>query len=138
MDLEQVIIIQKLKKISTDGGQVLHALKSSENVFKKFGEVYFSSVEKNIVRAWKLHTEMTLNLIVPIGMVKFVFYNDDKKNFFMYKIGVDNYCRLTVPPNIWFGFQGLNENLIMNLIDMEHNPDEVKRKSTNELYYDWL
>ena len=82
---------------------------------------------------------MTLNLVVPFGNVLFVFYLDDEDSFIEIKIGEENYQRLNVPPGIWFGFKGLNESgsLIMNLADMEHNPDELLRKSIDEFEYNW-
>ena len=139
MSLEKKIILKDLKIIPTDGGNVLHALKNSESIINNFGEVYFSSIKYNFIRAWKLHTKMTLNLIVPVGMVKFVFYFENTKKFLEYEIGEDNYCRLTVPPKIWFGFQGLNkkQNLIMNISDIEHNQKEMKKKNTQDIQYNW-
>ena len=139
MNSQNEIIEKKLKTIATDGGKVMHALRASEKLIKNLGEVYFSSVSKDVIRAWKLHNEMTLNLIVPIGMVKFVFYFENKKKFSEYIIGEDNYCRLTVPPKIWFGFQGLkySKNLIMNIADLEHDPKEVEKKQIDYIDYEW-
>ena len=31
-------------------------------------------------------------------------------------VGEDNYCRITVPPMIWFGFKGLSSKLVIYLI----------------------
>ena len=56
----------------------MHVLKSSDRGFEKFGEAYFSCINSCAVKAWKKHTLMTLNLVVPIGKVKFVFH--DKNN----------------------------------------------------------
>ena len=139
MSLEKIITLKELKVIPTDGGNVFHALKNSEKTINNFGEVYFSSINYNIIRAWKLHTKMTLNLIVPVGMVKFVFYFEKTNKFLEYIIGEENYCRLTVPPNIWFGFQGLNKklNLIMNISDIEHNQKEIKKKNIQDIQYFW-
>ena len=139
MTLNENITVEKLKEIPTTGGKVQHAFKKSEKIISTVGEVYFSSIEKNIIRAWKFHTKMTLNLIVPLGMVKFVFYLEKKKEFSEYSIGEENYVRLTVPPKIWFGFQGLKKkhNLIMNLTDLEHDSKEIKRKSLEEINYNW-
>ena len=139
MSLENKIILKKLKTIPTDGGQVLHAIKNSENIINNLGEVYFSSIGHNVIRAWKFHKKMTLNLIVPLGSVKFVFYFEEKNKFLEYEIGEKNYCRLTVKPKIWFGFQGLDikQNLIMNIADLEHDQNEMKKKQTKEIEYNW-
>ena len=134
------ILVTPLKRIPTVGGDVMHGLKKSDNGFNGFGEVYFSWVEQGAIKAWKCHQYMTLNLIVPVGEVSFVFHlTNQKNNFRTENIGEERYVRLTVPPGIWFGFQGLTSgySLLMNVIDLEHDPDEVLRKETSEFDYDW-
>ena len=68
------ILVTPLKRISTVGGDVMHALRISDKGFHGFGEVYFSWVEMGSIKAWKCHQHMTLNLVVPIGEVSFVFF----------------------------------------------------------------
>ena len=63
-------------------------------------------IEMGAVKAWKQHRRMTLNLVVPVGNVRFVFLADEGKAQREETIGVSNYVRLTVPPGVWFGFQG--------------------------------
>ena len=53
----------------------------NENSFNDFGEAYISEVLPGIVKAWKFHYKMTLNLIVVKGRVKFVFCNDNNGKF---------------------------------------------------------
>ena len=74
------IIIKKLKKFELDSGDVFHALKASESEYQGFQEAYFSTIKKNKIKAWKRHYKMTMNLIVPIGKVQFIFYNEDRKS----------------------------------------------------------
>ena len=134
------ILVTSLKRIPTEGGDVMHVIKESDTGFNGFGEVYFSWIEQNVIRAWKYHQEMTMNLVVPIGEVKFVFHIKDQKNDFRFEnIGEKRYVRLTVPPGIWFGFQGRGSgrSLIMNLADMAHDPEEVMRKSVSKISYNW-
>ena len=132
------IIVSKVDKKKVVNGDIYHGIKSHDLGFKNFGEVYFSFINFNKIKGWKKHTKMTLNLLVPVGLVKFVFYDENKK-IIEYIIGSDNYLRLTVPPNIWFGFQGLShgDNLIMNLADIPHSDDEVEKKKINEIKYKW-
>ena len=134
------IIVTPLKRIPTVGGDVLHALKETDSGFDGFGEIYFSWVEQGAIKAWKYHKRMTLNLVVPVGEVSFVFHlTNQKNNFRTENIGEERYVRLTVPPGIWFGFQGRGsgQSLLMNLADMAHDPDEVLRKKTSEFVYNW-
>ena len=134
------ILVTPLKRIPTLGGDVMHALKNSDNGFNGFGEVYFSWVENGAIKAWKCHKRMTLNLVVPLGEVSFVFHLTNQKNSFRDEIiGEERYVRLTVPSGIWFGFQGSGsgQSLVMNLGDIAHDPDEVLRKSLSEFSYNW-
>ena len=118
----------------------MHALKNSDTGFNSFGEVYFSWVEQGAIKAWKCHQRMTLNLVVPVGEVSFVFHlTNQKNNFRTENIGEERYVRLTVPPGIWFGFQGIasERSLLTNVADMVHDPDEVLGKKTSEIVYNW-
>lgn len=128
VNLDQ-ITITPLKRIPVLGGDVLHALKYSDYGYRGFGEAYFSIIEHGIVKAWKLHREMTLNLIVPVGEVRFVFISSDFKQRREECIGTSNYARITVPPGIWFGFEGLASpsSMLLNISDIEHDPNELER-----------
>ena len=72
---------------------------------------------------------MTMNLIVPVGNVQFVFLTDEGSIIGQEIIGEDNYVRITVPPGIWFGFKGefASKSLVLNLASITHDPDEVER-----------
>jgi len=133
------ICVTPLKRISVAGGDVLHVLKCSDIGFRQFGEAYFSMVHGGAVKAWKLHRRMTLNLVVPVGEVRFVFYSKNRDAWREETIGGPRYARLTVPSGIWFGFQGLTEpfSLLLNIADIPHDPDEVERLPLNALNYDW-
>ena len=133
------IKVKLLSKISLEGGNVLHAIKEKDPEFLGFGEVYFSIIKKNYIKAWKRHKYMTMNLIVPRGHVRFIFCVDKKKPFLEIFSGYSEYKLITVPPNVWFGFQGVSDedSLIMNLSNIAHDPDEVDRLERDVLIYEW-
>tara|TARA_B100000780_G_scaffold261631_1_gene214193 strand:- start:20147 stop:20575 length:429 start_codon:yes stop_codon:yes gene_type:complete len=134
------IKLTELSTFDTLGGKVLHGIKKGDDGYINFGEAYFSFVNPKAIKAWKLHKRMTLNLVVPIGMVRFVFCDPLKlDNFRIEDIGEKNYVRITVPPNIWFGFQGLSQqpSLVANIADLKHDSNEVIRKEVKELSYKW-
>jgi len=139
------VITSPLEIISTKGGDVLHAMKANDQGYSGFGEAYFSKVESNAIKGWKRHNKMTLNLIVPTGSVRFVLYDDreshDNANQFqeVNLTELDDYSRLTIPPMIWVGFQGLSSqtSLILNIANIEHSPQEVERKELNEINFNW-
>ncbi len=133
------IQITPLKRISVLGGDVLHAIKSSDPSFVGFGEAYFSWVNPGVIKAWKLHRRMTLNLIVPVGEVMFVFHDLTSGMFRKELLGEIRYIRLTVPPQVWFGFQGCSTDpsLLLNVSDIPHDPEEVETKELNEIPFQW-
>lgn len=130
----------KLKKqtiIPTGQGHILRGIKVSEDEFLSFGEAYFSVLVKDEIRAWKMHNKMTCNLLVPLGNVKFVIGNSHV-DFEEIIIGEINYSRLTIPPGLWFGFQGLeNKNILTNIASIEHNPGESETKPLDFFDYKW-
>lgn len=140
------VILTPVKIIPGDTGDVLHAMKKIESSFHGFGEAYFSTIKKGAVKAWKRHHEMTLNVVVPCGKIKFVLYDDRKKSssykeFFQINLSRENYQRLTIPPMIWMGFKGLDDglNMLLNISDILHNPDESDRLDVinNIINYKW-
>ena len=133
------ILITPLESIPVEGGAVKHFLKSNDKSFSGFGEAYFSFIEFGKIKGWKIHTKMTMNLVVPLGNVGFVFYDQKSNSFKEYKIGEENYMRLTVPPNIWFGFKGLTlgMNLVANIANIIHDPFESQKLPISHFSYNW-
>ena len=136
------VLITELDVINTLGGNVMHAMKKNSIGYAGFGEGYFSQIDKDAIKAWKRHKRMILNLVVPVGEIKFVLFDDrDKLNTQFQEITISrsNYCRLTIPPMIWMGFQGLslNGSMLLNISNIEHDPDEVSRLKIDKIKYNW-
>ncbi|MBL4284426.1 WxcM-like domain-containing protein [Vibrio fluvialis] len=123
-----------LKRIPTANGDVLHGLKCSDDDFSQFGEAYFSFIEPNKTKGWKMHKEMDMNLLVPIGDIQFHLYND-RNEYETFRINKDNYGRLMVPAGYWMAFEGKSENvsLLLNIASIEHDPKEARTKNLEEL-----
>tara|TARA_Y200000002_G_C22545495_1_gene605901 strand:- start:195 stop:602 length:408 start_codon:yes stop_codon:yes gene_type:complete len=132
------VILTTLKKIHNPKGDIYHAMKKSDYGFNGFGEAYFSSINQNDIKGWKKHSVMTLNIIVPIGEIKFVVFNEDTKKFFSETISSNNYQRLTIKPGLWVAFQGIQkENLLLNIASTEHDPTEAKNLILDDIKYAW-
>jgi dTDP-4-dehydrorhamnose 3,5-epimerase len=142
------IALTPLKIIPGEGGMVMHALKASDNYFEGFGEAYFSTVDKGSIKGWKCHTKMVLNIVVPVGAIRFVVYDgredsETVNTFNEFCLGTEfEYSRLTVPPNLWMAFQGVGDglNLLLNLASIPHDPEEAKKLPTFNDYipqYNW-
>lgn len=116
-----------LRRISHPKGDILHALKSSDDGFSNFGEAYFSIVHKHETKGWKKHQRMTMNLVVPSGDVRFSIFSEAEQRTKTVELGSRNYQRLTVQPGFWVAFKGLGDdlNLLLNIASLEHDPDEA-------------
>ena len=77
-----------------------------------------------------------MNLFVPYGSVKLVCYYNNK--FFEVIMSEQNTKRITVRPNIYYGFKGIGEkNLILNLINNIHDENSSINKPLSHLSYEW-
>lgn len=133
----QGVKINDLNIIKHTDGDIYHCLKNDDNGFSEFGEIYFTCINYKKIKAWKKHTLMTMNLVVPYGEVKFVFHKNEE--FFEITLSQKNYKRLTVSPNIWFGFKGLGESfsLVANIANIKHDPLESEKLGLKEIKYIW-
>lgn len=138
------VLLNHLSKINHPKGDILHAIKISDYGFEKFGEAYFSTIKYSEVKGWKMHKSMTLNLIVPCGNIRFVLMDCRKSNLKnpnieSFIIGETNYKRLTIPPNIYVAFQGMSKemNLLLNIADIEHDPEESINLPLDSFFYNW-
>ena len=99
------VIITKLKIIKDERGSVMHMMRNDSNIFKSFGEIYFSTIFKNSIKAWHLHKEATLNYACIKGRVKLVLFDDrtqssSKGVYEEIILSPQNYFLITIPPNI--------------------------------------
>ncbi len=51
----------------------------------------------------------------------------------------DSYSRLTVPPMVWMGFQGVEKgmSMLLNIASVPHDPEESDRKDLDEIIFNW-
>ena len=140
------IKVTPLKIISDDRGKVMHMLRKDSAIFKSFGEIYFSTIFENSIKAWHLHKDSTLNYACVKGKVKLVLFDDRKNssskgNYQELILSPENYFLVTIPPNIWNGFKGLDksESIIANCLTLPHDEKEMVRKEPFDkiFNYNW-
>ena len=132
------IILTPLKKIYHPKGDILKGITKSDSEFNEFGEAYFSVINQGDIKGWKKHTKMISNLIVVVGEIEFVFHNENTKEFFNIKMSQNNYKRLTVKAGFWMAFRGIEKhNILFNLSNIEHDPNEVISNDLNKIDYRW-
>lgn len=135
-----------LKRIQDERGMVMHMLKNSDPHFQKFGEIYFSVIYPGAIKAWHLHSRMTINYAVVVGNIKLVVFDQrpesgTKGQLQEIYVGQVNYQLVRVPPGVVNGFTavGGEKAIVANCADIPHDPNEITRIDpfTPTIPYDW-
>lgn len=140
------VVITPLRQIPDERGKIMHMLRSDDPQFERFGEIYFSMVYPGAIKAWHIHTKMTLNYAVVAGMVKLVLYDPrpsspTKGEVQEIFLGEQNYARVKIPPGIYNGFKGVGTipALVANCSTIPHDPAEIRRLDpfSKDIPYSW-
>ena len=137
-----------LRRIPDERGTVMHMLRADDPHFLGFGEMYFSTIYKSVVKGWHRHREMTLNYACVFGRIKLAMF-DDRTNsptrgrLMELFLGQDDYSLVQIPPGIWNGFKGMTDPhaIVANCCTHAHDPiaDRTERLDPfeNSIPYDW-
>lgn len=142
------VVVKKLKVIPDERGRLLEILRSDEEIFSKFGQVYITAAYPGVVKAWHYHREQTDHLAAIEGMMKIVLYDPregsptkgEVNEFFS---GIHNPILVKVPKGVYHGFKCISETeaLVINIPDKVYDyksPDEHRiDPHKNDIPYDW-
>jgi dTDP-4-dehydrorhamnose 3,5-epimerase len=142
--IEGVSVIP-LRRIPDERGTVHHMLRATDPHFIQFGEIYFTTIYRDIVKGWHRHREMTLNYACISGRIKLVLFDDregssTKGELVEIFLGPDDYSLVIIPPGVWNGFKGMSETAIVaNCSTHPHDPTRSDRLDPfdNHIDYDW-
>ena len=130
----QGVEIIKKNQIVDDRGIILHMLRVDDKNYKKFGEIYFSTINPNKIKAWHFHKLMTLNYAVVHGSIKLVLYDDrdeskTKGTIQEIMLSNENHYLVSIPPKIWNGFCSSDNKhaILANCSDIPHDKEEIIR-----------
>lgn len=140
--------IKRLKVIPDERGMLMEMLRSDDEVFEKFGQVYMTVAYPGVVKGWHYHKVQHDNFVAIRGMMKVVLYDKRKDSptfgeineFFM---GEHNTILLHIPDNVVHGFKciGDKEGIIINCsteLYKYNNPDEFRiDPHDNDIPYNW-
>ena len=137
--------IVPLRRIPDERGTIYHMLRATDPHFIAFGEIYFTSIYRGVVKGWHRHRDMTLNYACISGRVKLVLYDDrpdspTKGALLEVFLGPDDYSLVSIPPGVWSGFKGMTEeSLVANCATHPHDPTRTERIDPfgDQIPYDW-
>ena len=135
-----------LRRIPDERGTIMHMLRRTDPHFCEFGEIYFSTIYRDVVKGWHRHHEMTLNYACVFGRIKLVLYDDREGSpsngeIVELFLGPDEYSLVVIPPEIWNGFKGMSDPyaIVANCSTHPHDPSRSRRLDpfANDIPYDW-
>lgn len=140
--------IKKLMSIPDERGRILHMLRKDDEIFEKFGEIYFSMCYPGIVKGWHYHKKQTDNISVIKGMMKIVLYDmrensKTKGEIQEFFVGEQNHILIKIPPGVVHGFKaiGIEPAIAANCATEPYNhdkPDEFRIDPYDKsIPYDW-
>jgi dTDP-4-dehydrorhamnose 3,5-epimerase len=141
-DLEVV----PLRRIPDERGTIMHMLRSTDPHFRQFGEIYFTTIHRGVIKGWHTHRDLCLNYACLSGMVKFVVYDgrDDsptKGSLTEIFAGADNHLLVVIPPGLTNGMKGMTDPsaLVANCATHVHEPGRTTRDDPfgDSVPYDW-
>lgn len=142
------VIIKPLKGHADERGCLTEILRSDEEIFVKFGQIYVSMNYPGVIRAWHYHKKQDDFWAVVKGMIKAVLYDGregskthgEVQEVFM---GDENRVLLRIPIGVMHGYKtiGVAPSLLVNLPTLPYNPadaDEYRLPyDSDEIPYDW-
>ena len=137
--------VVSLRRIPDERGTIYHMLRRTDEHFIEFGEIYFTTIYRGIVKGWHRHRLMTLNYACIAGRVKLVLYDDradsaTQGTLMERFLGPDDYSLVVIPPGIWTGFKGMSdEAIVANCATHPHDPSNTERIDPfgGAIPYDW-
>ncbi|MBF0484905.1 MAG: dTDP-4-dehydrorhamnose 3,5-epimerase family protein [Candidatus Omnitrophica bacterium] len=125
--------LKPLKIIRDARGQVMHMMRCDDGVFTRFGEIYFSVINPDVVKGWKKHQKMTMHFAVPVGDIRLVIYDNrlgspTRGEVQQILVGEENYQLVCIPPAVWYSVRSENDHwaMIANCSDIPHDPNEIE------------
>lgn len=140
--------IKNLKFIRDERGRLAEILKSDEEFFQKFGQIYVTTALPGIVKSWHYHKKQTDHFFCIFGKMRVGLYDSRKgsKTFGQVQeviMTFEDPVLLKIPPLVYHGFKCISEKeaAIINIPTEVYNykePDEHRVDAyDNDIPFDW-
>ncbi len=142
------VATKRLKVIPDERGRLMECLRSDDDLFIKFGQMYVTTTFPGVVKGWHLHHAQWDNVVCVKGMIKLVLYDEregspTKGQLDEFFVGEHNPLLVRVPPGVWHGWKcvGPEEAYIVNApteVYVYDAPDQDELPhDTPRIPYDW-
>lgn len=144
----QGVRIKQLKIIPDERGRLMEIYRSDDEIFEKFGQVYMTTTNPGIVKAWHYHKIQTDNFCCVKGKIRLGLYDARENSSTFGKtmditLSLDDPKLVSIPPNVYHGFKGIvdEESMVINTPTEPYdhtNPDEYRVDPyENDIPFNW-
>ena len=148
MELIKDVRIKKLKVIPDERGRLMEMLRSDDDLFIQFGQLYTTVAYPGVVKGWHYHKIQTDNVTVVKGMLKLVLYDSreaspTKGEINEFFVGEHNPQLVQIPTEVYHGWMCISETeaIVINVPTEVYNrkePDEFRlHPHENDIPYEW-
>lgn len=142
------VATKKLAVIPDERGRLMECLRSDDDLFLKFGQLYMTTTLPGVVKGWHLHHVQWDNIVCVKGMLKLVLCDDrddspTKGEIDEFFIGEHAPLLVRVPPGVWHGWKcvSVDEAYVINApteVYVYDAPDQEELPhDTARIAYDW-
>ncbi len=142
------VVVKKLKVLPDERGRLMEILRSDDEIFQAFGQVYMTTAYPGVVKGWHYHKKQFDNMAVVKGMMKIVLYDARKDSgtygeVNVFFAGEHNPVLIHIPPFVYHGFKCVSaeEAIVVNTpteVYRYDEPDEFRlHPHDNDIPYDW-
>ncbi len=137
-----------LVAIPDDRGRLMEILRSDEEMFVAFGQVYMTTTYPGVVKAWHMHREQTDNMCAVAGMFRLALFDarpTSPTNGVIQEIymGIHRPLVVQIPPGVYHGWRCVSEHegMVINVPNRPYrreNPDEFRLPpDSDQIPYSW-
>ncbi len=142
------VMTKRLRVIPDERGRLMECLRSDDELFIKFGQLYMTTTLPGVVKGWHLHHVQYDNIVCVKGMIKLVLYDGRDGSPTRGRIdelfmGEHNPLLARVPPEVQHGWKcvSADEAFIVNAPTEVYDYDEPDQDElphdTDLIPYDW-
>jgi dTDP-4-dehydrorhamnose 3,5-epimerase len=140
--------VKTLNVIPDERGWLMEMLRSDDEIFQGFGQVYLTAAYPGVVKGWHYHKNQVDHFVCVRGVMKVALYDPREDSptrgqvneFF---IGDHNQRLIQIPPLVYHGFKCVSHEpaLLVNTVTRPYDhqdPDEFRvHPHDNDIPYDW-
>ena len=140
--------IKQLRVIPDERGRLMEILRSDDQMYEAFGQVYMTTAYPGIVKSWHFHKLQSDNFTCVYGKVLFALYDGrvdspthGQINDFI--MSPDKPLLIHIPKEVYHGFKNIgdSEALVINTVTQPYNhknPDEYRLDAFDKkIGYNW-